>query len=123
MKKLLKKSSQNLKKTYNNVESFKRTNVGTTGKQLRLEGVITFKSGKTKDTSFIFERVADKRTISKKSVRFVGMNETFTDKKNAFVLRAKLNNKKLVAESLRYEYPAKSSKLNEDVKIVKGLVK
>ena len=112
-----------LKKTYNNVESFKRTNVGTTGKQLRLEGVITFKSGKTKDTSFIFERVADKRTISKKSVRFVGMNETFTDKKNAFVLRAKLNNKKLVAESLRYEYPAKSSKLNEDVKIVKGLVK
>lgn len=112
-----------LKKTYNNVESFKRTDVGTTGKQLRLEGVITFKSGKTKNTSFIFERVADKRTISKKSVRFVGMNETFTDKKNAFVLRAKLNNKKLVAESLRYEYPVKSSKLNEDVKIVKGLVK
>ena len=114
---------QYLKKVYSNVDTFKFNNVSTDNNKLVLEGVITFKSGKTKKTSFVFERVENKNSIAKSKARYVGLNETFTDKKNAYVLNVKKNGKTLVAESLRYNYPAKTKNLNEEVKVVKGLVK
>ena len=112
-----------IKKVYSNVNGFKVNNVSVDNNKMVLEGIITFNSGKTKKTSFVFERVMNKNSIAKDKARYVGLNETFTDKKNAYVLNVSRNNKTIVAESLRYNYPAKTKNLNEAVKIVKGLVK
>lgn len=112
-----------LKKVYSNVKSFEIVNDEKNGNQIKLEGKITFNSGRTKNTTFIFEKVIDKGSIAKSKMRFVGLNETFTTKKNAYVLSTKLDQNSLVAESLRYDYPAKTSELNESVRIIKGFVK
>lgn len=111
-----------LNNVYSNAKSFKLKEAKSIDGQLKITGTIDFKSGKSKDTTFIFEKVANRKSIAKNKARFVGLNETFTDKKNAYVLRVSVKDKKLVAESLRYDYPAKG-KLNESVKTVKGLVK
>lgn len=112
-----------LRNVYSNVDSFKLTDAELNGNQIKLEGVIKFNSGKEKKTQFIFEKVANQGSIAKNKVRFIGLNETFTNKKNAFVLKCDVEDNKLVSESLRYNYQAKTSNLNEGIKIVKGLVK
>lgn len=112
-----------LKKVYSNVKSFKINSAELKESLLTINGTIEFNSGKTKDTSFVFESKNDKTTIAKSKRRFVGLNETITDKKNAYVLSTSLQGKKLVAESLRYDYPAKTSNLTEGVKTVKGFIK
>ena len=90
---------------------------------MTIDGTIEFNSGKKKTTTFVFEAVNNNKTIAKSKKEFVGLNETFTDKKDAFVLATSINNKKLVAESLSYDYPAKTKGLTEGVKTVKGIVK
>lgn len=112
-----------LKKVYSNVRSFKINNIDVNENLLRIDGTIRFNSGKKKDTAFVFESAKNKDTIAKTKKRFVGLNETFTDKKDAFVLNTVINNKKFIAESLSYDYPAKTKDLNESVKTVKGIVK
>lgn len=112
-----------LKKVYSNVRSFKINNIDVNENLLRIDGTIRFNSGKKKDTAFVFESAKNKDTIAKTKKRFVGLNETFTDKKDAFVLNTVVNNKKFIAESLSYDYPAKTKDLNESVKTVKGIVK
>ena len=112
-----------LKKVYSNVRSFKINNLDVNENLLKIDGTIRFNSGKKKDTSFVFESAKNENTIAKSKKRFVGLNETFTDKKDAFVLNTVVNNKKFIAESLSYDYPAKTKDLNESVKIVKGIVK
>lgn len=112
-----------LKKTYSNIKSFNIEDAKLVENKLTLNGTIEFNSGKKKNTSFVFEKVDDRSTIARNKARFVGLNETFTDKKNAYVLKVRKDDKTLVAESLRYNYPAKTSNLNESVKVVKGLVK
>lgn len=112
-----------LKKVYSNVRSFKINNLDVNENLLRIDGTIRFNSGKKKDTAFVFESAKNENTIAKSKKRFVGLNETFTDKKDAFVLNTVVNNKKFIAESLSYDYPAKTKDLNESVKTVKGIVK
>ena len=112
-----------LKKVYSNVRSFKINNLDVNENLLKIDGTIRFNSGNKKDTTFVFESVKNENTIAKSKKRFVGLNETFTDKKDAFVLDTAVNNKKFIAESLSYDYPAKTKDLNESVKTVKGIVK
>ena len=61
-----------LKKVYENIDAFKTTNVSSCGKKLAVEGLITFKSGNTKPTHFIFEQKAQNK---KGTYRFIGENK------------------------------------------------
>ena len=86
--------------------------------KLQVEGIITFKSGKTKNTTFIFENAT---LTSKGNLKFVGKNESFSNK-NAFTLNCSLNKCKLITESIDYNYFGKDSKTNS-IKRIKGTIK
>lgn len=91
---------------YENVEDFKTINAYINeNNSLVLEGVINFKSGKSATTSFIFE--AKDITASGKA-RFVGMNESICKGKRAFTLTGTLKDGQYIAESLSYNYTAKT---------------
>ena len=108
-----------LRRVYENVKSFKTTSGSTKGNQIKLEGLITFKSGKQVKTNFIFEA----KTITKSGkVKFSGLNEQFAKGKNAFILTGNVNNKKLIAESLTYNYHGKDSATSKSSRIY-GTVK
>ena len=92
-----------LRKTYENVESYKTTKGSTNGNKLKLEGIITFKSGKKAKTNFIFEA----KTVTKTGkVKFEGMNKQFARGK-AFTLTGRMDGNKLLSESLQYNYRCK----------------
>lgn len=93
-----------LMKTYENVAGYKTTSATACDNKIKLEGVITFKSGKTKNTSFIFE--ARDITASGRA-RFVGENATFCKGKKAFTVTGALTEGKFLSESLNYNYSAK----------------
>lgn len=96
-----------LKGIYENVTSYKTTKGSMEGDKIILEGVITFNSGKQKKTTTVFES----HTITKKGkVRFLGENLNITKSKKAFVLTGNVSNKKLISESLTYNYGTKDEK-------------
>ena len=97
-----------LRRVYDNVDSFNTTKVVSNNDKLIIEGVIKFKSGKTKNSSFVFEGF---RTTKRGKTLAEGMNETFSKSKKAFILKGTLTNKNFVSESLTYNYTVKS--LNE----------
>jgi hypothetical protein len=101
-----------MKNIYHNVKSYKTTSAYENGDKLVLEGLITFNSGATKKTSFKFSP----ELLSNKSVRLIGLNETFSNRDRSFNMRCHIEDKKLIAESMRYNYVAKD-KLNESVQI------
>ena len=101
-----------MKRTYHNVDNYKTASVKESGNQLVVEGLITFNSGATKKTTFKFEP----ELLNNKQVRLRGLNETFSNRKNTFNVRCSIQDKKLIAESMRYNYIAKD-KLNESVQI------
>ena len=95
-----------LRKTYENVKSYKTTSGSIKGNTLKLEGVITFKSGKQAKTNFVFESAS----VSKKGlVKFTGLNEQFAKGRKTFTLTGKVDNKNLIAESLTYNYRSKDA--------------
>ena len=94
-----------LHRVYENVNSFKTTNVNYGKGKLVVEGLIKFNSGKEKKTSFVFENL--KKTKRGKIVS-EGLNETFSKSSKAFMLKGSLVNKKFVSESLIYNYTAKT---------------
>jgi ribosomal protein S17E len=103
-----------LNEVYNNITSYvtKQGKVDNNSNKIIIEGTITFNSGKTKDTVFIFEA----REITKKGkVRFVGINETFT-KKKAFTLVGTFEDSKMLSESLTYSYKVEDRKVYGQVK-------
>ena len=89
-----------LKEAYENVKSFKTSKVFKKDGKLVVEGILSFKSGKNKKTSFIFESAHNK---SKKKV-LLGENKQITPNSKSFRLRGVVKNKKMVCESLRYNY-------------------
>lgn len=95
-----------LNRVYENVESFKTSNVSTSGNQLIIEGVINFKSGNSKKTGFIFEA---KEATRDGKVKFIGENAHLCRGRRAFTLAGSLNEKSLIVESLTYNYRAKNS--------------
>ena len=72
-----------LKKVYSNVKSFEIDDKTFNEGLLTIDGTIEFNSGKKKTTTFVFEAVNNNKTIAKSKKEFVGLNETFTDKKDA----------------------------------------
>ena len=95
-----------LKRVYDNVKSFKTSKVSTKGNTLKLEGVIKFASGNSKTTTFLFEA----KDITKRGkVRFIGENQQITRGKKAFTLTGSVKGRKLISESLNYNYRAKGA--------------
>jgi len=95
-----------LKKVYENVNSFKTSNVKTAENKLVIEGIIGFNSGKQKKTSFVFES----KDINKNGkVRFIGENLQLSRGKKSFTMTGKITEGKFIAESLNYNYRAKDS--------------
>ncbi len=97
-------SEEYLKKNYSNVESYKTSCVKSNGNTLRLEGVITFKSGNKKATNFVFESAC----ITKDGIaKFNGKNEEIAKGKKSYTMVGSLKDNKFIAESLHYNYRAK----------------
>lgn len=96
-----------LKSVYENVNSFKTSKAVLQGNKMILEGVISFTSGNKAKTKFIFE---SKEATKRGKLKFLGENKNISKNKKAFTLIGSLNNKKLMLESLNYNYTGKDSK-------------
>jgi hypothetical protein len=108
-----------LKSIYSNVDSYKLTEGAIKGDSLILDGKIKFKSGKEQNTQFIFES----RTVTKTGkVKLIGRNESLAKASKAFVLTGHMQDKKLMVESLTYNYSAKDADTNK-VKKLYGTIK
>lgn len=95
-----------LKRVYENVASYKTSKAALKGNKIKLEGVITFKSGKKVNTSFMFEA----STVTKRGkLKFLGENKQFAKGRKSFTLTGRADGKKLVCESLTYNYRAKDA--------------
>lgn len=108
-----------LKQVYENIEAFKTTNVSSCGKKLAVEGLITFKSGNTKPTHFIFEQKAQNR---KGTYRFIGENKQISRGKKSFILQGNVNDNKFICESLNYNYLGKNEGDKKSIRLY-GTVK
>lgn len=108
-----------LKRAYNNVKSFKTQKAMQSKNALVLEGKIEFKSGKVATTRFIFEAANKDK---KGNLQFLGLNENLAKKKGAFKLSASIADKKLVCESLNYNYHGKDLKSGKSQRLY-GTVK
>ena len=95
-----------LKKIYENVESYKTSNVYNHKNSIIVEGTIKFTSGNEKKTSFIFE---SKDVDKNGRIRFIGENAQITRGKKAFTVSGKVNEGKFIAESFKYNYRAKDA--------------
>ena len=102
-----------LKSCYENVTGFKTTGISKNNNKLMIEGIIKFDSGNIKETNFVFESV-DKN-------KFEGYNKQISRGNKTFKLNTSVNNKKLVCESLNYNYRSKNEN-NESVRVY-GTVK
>ena len=99
--------TESLTSVYENVAGFKLGDCSMSDGKLIVEGKINFKSGKSKNTKYIFEQ-ADR---ARKTILLNGLNESL-GKGSSFKLTAKLTEgyKKLAPTKLSYEY-----KINGDV--------
>ena len=93
-----------LKTIYSNVESYKTTNAEATKDKFMIEGLITFASGAVKNTNFVF---TPKAATKSGKLQFIGENLQITKNKNAFKFNASISDKKLLGESLTYNYSTK----------------
>lgn len=97
-----------MRKVYGNISNYKTTKINESNNSIVVEGLITFESGKTKPTRFVFENAS----LSKRGKLVLeGYNKTFTKASKAFMVRGSLVEKKYIPESLIYNYKVKQ--LNE----------
>lgn len=90
-------------KVYDNVDHFQTLGGKIDGERILIEGLITFSSGKQAKTNFLFEGSG----VSKKGkLKFLGENAQLSKRKNAFIVQGRLEGKKLITESLTYNYKA-----------------
>lgn len=95
-----------LKAVYENVNSYKTTDVSSQGNILVVEGLIKFNSGKMKPTKFVFEA---KTATKNNKLRFIGENKNITRGRKAFTLTGTLNeNKSFITERFNYNYMTKN---------------
>lgn len=95
-----------LKAIYENVSSYKTTDVSSQGNTLVVEGLIKFNSGKMKPTKFVFEA---KTATKNNKLRFIGENKNITRGRKAFTLTGTLNeNKSFITERFNYNYMTKN---------------
>ena len=103
-----------LRRVYDNVKSYKTIGGSVNGNTLKLEGLITFKSGKTAKTNFVFES----KSVNKNGkVKFVGLNEQFAKGKKTYTLTGSVTDKKFLAESLTYNYRGRDAKTGESKRL------
>lgn len=95
-----------LTEVYSNVKDFVATECNLESNKLIIEGLITFNSGRTKVTTFVFEDINNK---------LAGTNKELAENAS-FVLNYKLENKTLITESLQYSYTINNT-------LVEGLTK
>lgn len=95
-----------LKTIYENVQDFKTTNATSKDNRLMLEGVIYFKSGAKKKTTFMFEA---KDITKNNKVRFLGGNTHICKGKRPFMLNGYLQDKTIIVESLNYNFTTKDA--------------
>ena len=95
-----------LKKVYENVNSFKTSNVSLVKDKLVVEGVIKFNSGNSKKTNFIFE---SREATKSGKVRFIGENKEIARGRKSFTVTGKVDNKKFMSESFNYNYGVKGA--------------
>lgn len=95
-----------LKKVYENVNSFKTSNVSMIKDKLVLEGVINFTSGKSKKTNFVF---GIREATKSGKVRFIGENKEIARGRKSFTVTGRVDNKKFLSESLNYNYGVKDT--------------
>lgn len=93
-----------LKKVYENVNSFKTSNVSFIKDKLILEGIINFTSGKSKKTNFVFGM---REATKSGKVRFIGENKEIARGRKSFTITGRVDNKKFLSESLNYNYGVK----------------
>lgn len=96
-----------LKKVYENVQSYKTVSGSLRGNTIKLEGLITFNSGKKAKTNFIFEA---KEMTKKGKLKFIGENMNLSSNRKAFTLTGRTEGKKLICENFNYNYLAKDEK-------------
>lgn len=96
-----------LKEVYDNVVSYKTTSGKVNDKDLILEGIITFNSGKKAKTHFSF---TGKDVTKDNKLRFLGENLNITKKKGAFILKGSMKGNRFISESLTYNYSGKDAK-------------
>ena len=101
-----------MKSVYENVESFKTTGVSANDTHIVVEGLIKFTSGVERKTGFIFEAY----TSNADKVSFVGCNEHFSEKGNSFTLNCSVADKKLLPESLSYNYDVNGKTISGTVR-------
>ena len=104
-----------MKKVYSNVKNFNFISVDATDDALIVEGLITYTSGNTKNTTFKFNNAC--KTNNKLILE--GTNDTFSNSKHPFTLKGKNVNGKFVCESLTYRYTIKTLNESNDSKIFK----
>ena len=102
-----------LRECYENVVGFKTTGISAENNKLMIEGIIKFDSGNIKETQFIFESIGDGK--------YEGYNKQISRGNKTYKLNTSINNKKLVCESLNYNYRSRNE-LNESVRVY-GTVK
>lgn len=107
--------SNYITKEYENVSGYKTTDANFNDSNLIIEGKIRFKSGSIEPTKFIFEAYNDAD-----SIKFKGLNETFSKEPQAFTLNCYVKDKALITESFNYLYKASDNKQD---KIVEGSCK
>ena len=105
---------QYLKKVYENVKSYKTSSGSMKNDKLKLEGVITFNSGKQAKTTFLFEGAS---ILKNGTLKLIGENKNFSDKKNAFGLRGRVSGNKLMVESFNYNYIGKDAATGQSKKL------
>jgi F0F1-type ATP synthase epsilon subunit len=95
-----------IKRVYENVNSFKTSNVSFIKDKLILEGVINFTSGKSKKTNFVFGM---REATKSGKVRFIGENKEIARGRKSFTITGSIQDKKFLSESLNYNYGVKGA--------------
>ena len=103
-----------LRRVYENVASYKTVKGSTSGNKIKLEGIITFKSGKKGKTNFVFEA---KSVTKSGKLKFIGENKQFARGRQPYILTGKAEKGKFIAESLTYNYRARDSKTGASKKL------
>jgi len=97
-----------MRKVYSNVSGYKTTKINESNGSVIVEGLISFNSGATKPTKFVF----DNASFSKRGKLVLeGYNKTFSKSNKSFIVRGSLVENKFTPESMIYNYKVKQ--LNE----------
>lgn len=105
---------ESLKRFYENVDSYKTTSGRIKGNKLIVEGVIKFKSGKTKPTKFVFESHSATKNDGK--LKFYGLNEQYAKAKKSIAINGRIDGKSLVVESLTHNFNTNGQRIYKTIK-------